>query len=76
MSDSNPEQALTTFSFEFIADGNLATLRFTDFTGNSTVSEDGILDNVSVIAVIPEPGTYALLLAGLGLLGFAARRKR
>jgi hypothetical protein len=26
-------------------------------------------------AAIPEPETYALLLAGLGLLGFAARRK-
>lgn len=28
------------------------------------------------IAPIPEPETYALLLAGLGLLGFAARRRR
>jgi hypothetical protein len=27
------------------------------------------------IAAIPEPETYALLLAGLGLLGFAARRR-
>ncbi len=31
------------------------------------------LDN---IAAVPEPGTYAMLLAGLGLLGFAARRSR
>ena len=28
------------------------------------------------IAPIPEPETYALLLAGLGLLGFAARRRK
>ncbi len=27
------------------------------------------------IAVVPEPETYAMLLAGLGLIGFAARRK-
>jgi phage terminase large subunit-like protein len=29
-----------------------------------------------VAAPIPEPETYAMLLAGLGLLGFMARRKR
>lgn len=27
------------------------------------------------VAAIPEPATYAMLLAGLGLVGFAARRK-
>jgi hypothetical protein len=34
-----------------------------------------LLDNVSVSAV-PEPETYAMLLAGLGFVGFMARRKR
>lgn len=33
-----------------------------------------LLDNVSVAAV-PEPETYAMLLAGLGMLGFILRRK-
>jgi hypothetical protein len=33
------------------------------------------VDNVSVAAV-PEPETYALMLAGLGALGFVARRRR
>lgn len=33
-----------------------------------------ILDNVSVVAV-PEPETYALMLAGLSLIGFAARHR-
>lgn len=28
------------------------------------------------LAAIPEPETYAMLLAGLGLLGFAARRRK
>jgi hypothetical protein len=31
---------------------------------------------VHSIAAIPEPETYALMLAGLGLLGFVARRRR
>lgn len=34
-----------------------------------------LLDNVSVSAV-PEPETYAMLLAGLGLLGFMAGRRK
>jgi hypothetical protein len=33
------------------------------------------IDNLST-APIPEPETYAMLLAGLGLLGFAARRRQ
>lgn len=42
--------------------------------------ESGLaFDGVTVGGVplpVPEPGTYAMLLAGLGLLGFAARRKQ
>jgi hypothetical protein len=30
----------------------------------------------AIMITVPEPGTYGLLLAGLGLLGFAARRHR
>jgi probable HAF family extracellular repeat protein len=31
---------------------------------------------VAVAQVIPEPETYAMLLAGLGVIGFMARRKK
>lgn len=31
---------------------------------------------VSAVAVVPEPETYAMLLAGLGLVGAVARRRR
>jgi hypothetical protein len=29
-----------------------------------------------LIAAVPEPETYAMMLAGLGLLGFIARRRK
>ena len=28
------------------------------------------------VAAVPEPETYAMLLAGLGLIGFTARRRK
>jgi hypothetical protein len=34
------------------------------------------LSNVRTVAAIPEPSTYALLLAGLGVVGFLSRRRR
>jgi glycerophosphoryl diester phosphodiesterase len=39
---------------------------FTDFTDTG----------VAALAAVPEPQTYALLLSGLAVLGFAARRRR
>lgn len=36
----------------------------------------GFTVGVAGIAPVPEPETYAMLLAGLGLLGFAVRRKK
>jgi len=52
----------------------------------STVSANGGIvaaggtnrvDNFTVtVTAVPEPGTYALLLAGLGMVGFVARRRR
>ena len=36
----------------------------------------GSVDIRGTVAVIPEPETYALMLAGLGVVGFVARRRR
>ncbi|MGK5026383.1 PEP-CTERM sorting domain-containing protein [Janthinobacterium sp. RB2R34] len=55
---------------------------FTGFSKLVSASwQEGLLhtyqvDNIRAsVSAVPEPGTYAMLLAGLGLLGFMCRRK-
>jgi hypothetical protein len=56
----------------FIADGSPVTLTFS----TTNLQFDIGIDDVHIFpTVIPEPETYALMLAGLGLLGFTARRR-
>jgi len=45
------------------------------FQDNSNDSKGALLDNVS-IAAVPEPETYAMLLVGLGLIGFSGWRNK
>jgi len=45
------------------------------FQDNSSDNVGALLDNVSISAV-PEPETYAMLLVGLGLIGFSGRRNK
>lgn len=46
-----------------------------NFTGSATDDRTAFIDNVS-LAVVPEPATWGLMIAGFGLVGFAARRRR
>jgi hypothetical protein len=50
---------------------NLAT----DIWAANTSPQDGI-QVVATISPVPEPQTYAMLLVGLGLIGFMARRRK
>lgn len=50
------------------------TLRF-EAIGTSD-SYGGSLDAVSITTAVPEPEVYAMLAAGLGLMGFVARRRK
>lgn len=44
--------------------------------GNATASViDGSVASAATFAPVPEPETYAMMLAGLGLMGFVARRR-
>lgn len=48
---------------------------FSPYTGGGGTSI-GLIELVDNISLVPEPETYAMLLAGLGLLGFMARRRK
>jgi len=66
-------------TLSFIAGSSSSTIRFTDTSnGGDAVRINWALDNVSVSSVssVPEPETYAMMLAGLGLIGAIARRRR
>lgn len=58
-----------------VAPGSTLILRWVDDNGSPSPDQVIGLNNVLVSAV-PEPGTYALLLAGAAAVGFIARRRK
>lgn len=55
--------------------GDTLSFAFTKSAGQSFGSLDGIKVDISFTSAVPEPETYAMLLAGLGLLGLAIRSR-
>jgi hypothetical protein len=77
----------TTAELGLPGDGNQGVSDYVQFTGtNGTLITSLSFDNVPSsnafetanysITPVPEPGTYSLLLAGLGVMGFFATRRR
>lgn len=63
-------------TYSFTASGSAATIRFSTFGLDSRAQFDVGIDNVMLsTAAVPEPETYALMLAGLGVLAWVARRR-
>lgn len=69
------------------ADGNQALAKYVQFVADADVKITGLTftnnPNINAfetsnysITPVPEPETYALMLAGLGVVGFVARRRR
>ena len=60
------------FSLDFVATGSKTDISLLTQGGGNYIG----LDNVSVMAAVPEPQTYGMLLGGLGLIGFALARRK
>ena len=66
----------TSSSFALV-NGQSYTLRFTGLaTSDATAFIDNVALNVTPSAAVPEPASWAMLIAGFGLVGAAARRRR
>jgi hypothetical protein len=67
-----------TFGFNFIATSPSMTLTIDGISlpaGNAFIGLDNVSVAPGVVGAVPEPETYALLLAGLAALGSVARRR-
>jgi hypothetical protein len=61
-------------TLDFVADSSTTTVQLMNPSIPSAYGNYPHIDNVSVVA-IPEPETYALMAAGIGLLAAVARRR-
>ncbi len=60
-----------------LADTGIAYIAFTGNSYNFAGTNLPVMDNLSfTTSPVPEPETYAMMLVGLGLLGFMARRRK
>lgn len=64
-----------TVNMQFVAGGASQVLSFLSLGTPNGLPPMAALDGVSLTAV-PEPATWALLITGFGMVGFAARRRR
>ena len=60
-----------------VAGGNLSAGDYYIRVNGNLVSDDGAsFGGAMMLMPVPEPGTYGMMLGGLGVLGFLARRRK
>ena len=73
---------LYAFQWDLSSYSNIASFNITfdvvehSQTYATRLTQSDVFNQVVAVAAVPEPETYALLMAGLGLVGFAARRRK
>jgi hypothetical protein len=72
---SGPFEGFVTFTQSFIATSEISLIEF-------AVNHGGVggnflfVDDVCLVSIVPEPESWAMLIAGFGLIGAASRRRR
>ena len=61
---------------EVVVFGGETAARVPAFAGSTTIASIAQVDNLYILAVVPEPTTWALMLVGLGALCMVSRRQR
>jgi hypothetical protein len=75
---SNPSHGFSGWmneTFTFTAQSTTATLKFLAVGTPVGLPPVSLLDHVTMAAAVPEPESWALMLAGLGMVGFSLRRR-
>ena len=73
---NDPVGQWTSYSYTFTAPTSTQYLLDFDFVSGATPAKDVLLDAVSIAAAVPEPSTWAMMIAGFLGLGFMAYRRK